>query len=154
MVKVVHDEIIKIQGGARGIISEGRLESCLKRPFTYIYGRRIYPTLFLKAAALLQCIAGPMHPFADGNKRTALAATGLFLSINGYSFIFPNDAKDFMVSIASGKIRGIRRISKWIGRTTVKTILYNIPEDERYSAFSDLVFTTGGRRILFRPMKI
>jgi death on curing protein len=41
-----------------------------------------YPDLIEEAAALWESLA-QNHPFIDGNKRTAFAATYTFLSING-----------------------------------------------------------------------
>jgi death-on-curing protein len=42
-----------------------------------------YPDLFSKAAYLLESLIGN-HAFLDGNKRTAITSSGLFLHINGY----------------------------------------------------------------------
>jgi death on curing protein len=154
VVKVLHDEVIRIRG-ERGIKSEGLLESCLERPFTYVYGHEAFPTLFMKAGALLHSIAGPFHPFIDGNKRTALLTTDLFLSINGYSFNFPNDVVDFMLSIAKGKINDIRKISRWIKKGCIKNIVYDINEDARISIYSDLHLPlSSGEQVSLRLKKI
>ena len=101
IIKILHDEVIGVRG-TRGIKSKGTLESCLERPFMRIYGHEVFPVIFMKAGKLLHCIAGPFHPFIDGNKRTALLTTSLFLHVNGYTFEFPDDVVDFMLLIAEG----------------------------------------------------
>ena len=52
----------------------GLLESATARPAAAYGGEEAYPTVHLKAAALLHSLAGN-HPLVDGNKRLALAAT-------------------------------------------------------------------------------
>jgi prophage maintenance system killer protein len=87
----------------------------------------------MKAAKMLHCIAGPFHPFVDGNKRTALLTISLFLGVNGYSFKFPADVIDFMLLIAKGRIRSVRGISKWIKKSCTKNHLYDIDEEKLVS---------------------
>jgi death-on-curing protein len=53
----------------------------------------MYPTLHLKAAALLRGVASN-HPFVDGNKRCALVATRVMYARNNYVLAAPN--LDFM----------------------------------------------------------
>jgi death on curing protein len=55
----------------------GLLESAVLRPQATTFGDDAYPTLHEKAAALLHSLARN-HPFVDGNKRTARAATTVF----------------------------------------------------------------------------
>jgi len=145
IVKDLHDVVISF-GGTRGIKSEGILESCLERPFMRIYRHEAFPGIFMKAAKMLHCIAGPFHPFIDGNKRTALATVSIFLNVNGYSFRFPADVTDFMLLIAKGRIRSVRRISKWIKKSCTKNDLYGMNE-ERMISISKLVnLPTGNGR--------
>jgi death-on-curing protein len=53
------------------------------RPQASAFGADAFPTLHEKAAALLHGLARN-HPFLDGNKRTAWAATAVFYMINGF----------------------------------------------------------------------
>lgn len=141
-------------GGEKGIKSEGLLESCLLRPFTYVYGHEAFPTLFMKAGALLHSIAGPFHPFIDGNKRTALVTTGLFLYVNGYTFSPPNNVVDFMLSIAKSKNDNIRKISKWIEKGCTKNEVYDISEDDRISMYPHLqIPLLSGKQVPLRLKK-
>jgi death-on-curing protein len=47
------------------------------------HGEDLSPDPFSKAAALMDSLIHN-HPFADGNKRTGIAAAGVFLLQNGY----------------------------------------------------------------------
>jgi death-on-curing protein len=64
-------------GGAPGLRDAGILEAALFRPQTGYYA-----DIIEEAAALWESLSQG-HPFIDGNKRTALAASHIFLAING-----------------------------------------------------------------------
>jgi death-on-curing protein len=76
-VLAIHDDQIQRYGGAQGIRDRGLLEAALFRPQTGYYA-----DLIDEAAALWESLS-QNHPFIDGNKRTAFAATYTFLAING-----------------------------------------------------------------------
>lgn len=81
-VEALHDEQLRLHGGALGIRDSGLLDSALARPLQkQAYGE---PDLFDLAAAYLFGIL-KNHPFIDGNKRTGLATADLLLYFNGYS---------------------------------------------------------------------
>jgi len=69
----------------------GLLESAVARPQQSAFGEDAYPTLHLKAAALLQSLA-QNQPFEDGNKRVAVLATFVFLGMNGLTVNAEDDA--------------------------------------------------------------
>lgn len=73
----IHMALIRRHGGASGLRDPGALESALFRPRT-----GYYDDITAEAAALLESLA-INHPFIDGNKRAAFAATDVFLRING-----------------------------------------------------------------------
>src|SRR5579863_7479341 len=73
----IHDDQIDRYGGAAGVRDPGLLEAALYRPQTGYYA-----DLIEEAAAIWESLA-QNHPFVDGNKRTAFAATYTFLAING-----------------------------------------------------------------------
>jgi death on curing protein len=58
------------------------LESAINRPFQTAFGKPIHRTTVSKAAALFHSLV-TNHPFANGNKRTAVVATDMFLLVNG-----------------------------------------------------------------------
>ena len=74
----MHTILIQRYGGAGGVRDPGALEAVLFRPQTGYYS-----DIIAEAAALLESL-GINHPFVDGNKRIAFAATDVFLRINGW----------------------------------------------------------------------
>ena len=74
----MHTILMQRYGGAGGIRDPGALEAALFRPQTGYYS-----DIIAEAAALLESLA-INHPFVDGNKRIAFAATDVFLRINGW----------------------------------------------------------------------
>ena len=73
----IHQEQLRLYGGAPGVRDEGLVLSALLRPQTGYYA-----TLVEEAAALWEFLA-MNHGFIDGNKRVALACTIVFLQANG-----------------------------------------------------------------------
>ncbi len=62
----------------------GLLGSAVARPQTTAGGEDAYPTVWAKAAALLQSVVNN-HALVDGNKRLGWVATAVFLEINDAS---------------------------------------------------------------------
>jgi death-on-curing protein len=60
----------------------GLLDSAVNRPRSSAFGRDAYPTLSLKAAALLHSMTNN-HALVDGNKRVAWLSTVVFCDLNG-----------------------------------------------------------------------
>lgn len=84
-VLAIHDRMLEVGGGGRGIRDFGLLHSAMERPRASFGRRDLYPTIFLKAAALMHSFVNN-HAFADANKRTAFGCTVRFLEVNGYKF--------------------------------------------------------------------
>ena len=69
----LHENLIEISGGARGIRDMPALESAINQPRLTFDRSDLYPDILAKAAAL--CFFLVMnHPFVDGNKRIGHAA--------------------------------------------------------------------------------
>ena len=60
----------------------GLLDSAVHRPRSTAFGEDAYPSLDLKAAALLHSLT-KNHALVDGNKRIAWLATVVFCDLNG-----------------------------------------------------------------------
>ena len=73
----IHNEQLRLFGGAKGVRDQGLILSALLRPQTGYYSDVIE-----EAAALWESLA-MNHGFIDGNKRVAFARTIIFLSANG-----------------------------------------------------------------------
>lgn len=96
----LHFKIIEDFGGSHGVRDEGRLESAIAAPGQEVFGKALYPTAFDKSAVYIRAIIGD-HPFADGNKRTAITAGVIFLQRNGYALTAsPKELEDFAVQVA------------------------------------------------------
>lgn len=116
-IMAIHERILEASGGLNGIREMGLLFSIAERPKTSLMGNEMFPDVFTKAAAYLEALT-VYHVFADGNKRTALAVTAVFLEANGYSFNPSEDATvRFMIAVAK-KRKGLKEIVVWIKRQT------------------------------------
>ena len=69
----------------------GLIDAAVARPRSTAYGTDAYPTLELKAAALLESLVGN-HALVDGNRRIAWLATVVFLDLNGVMVTLDDDA--------------------------------------------------------------
>jgi death-on-curing protein len=67
----------------------GLLDSALHRPQSRFGDTEVYPTVPLKAAALLHSLVRN-HPLVDGNKRLAWLVTMIFLDLNGWRSTLSN----------------------------------------------------------------
>ncbi len=112
-VYFIHKALIKRAGTKASVRDFSLLHSAVERAKATYGGRDLYPTVFTKAAALLQSIC-LNHPFTDGNKRTAWLSTKRFLYINGYH-LKANvlEAVEFMVSVDNEK-PDIAEIGSWL----------------------------------------
>jgi death-on-curing protein len=89
----------------------GLLESVLGRPRATVFGADAYPSLHLKAAALLHSLSRN-HALVDGNKRLAWAATAVFLGINGHRVVTGQDeVVDLVLAVAAGTLDDLEKIA-------------------------------------------
>jgi death-on-curing protein len=68
----------------------GLIDSAVARPQATFAGVEAYPSMDLKAAALLHSLAAN-HALVDGNKRTALASMLFFYDLNGIRVTLTHD---------------------------------------------------------------
>jgi len=93
------------------IRDEGLLQSALERPATTVMGRAAYPSIELKAAALMHSVC-LNHALVDGNKRLAALLAISFLNSNGYDSDLDNDGLfDLTWAIAAGKLSDLNQIA-------------------------------------------
>lgn len=99
-ISFIHDYLVRFFEESEdpisppGIKSEESLRSAIARPFMSVGGKDAYPGIFLKAAALFHSIINN-HSFHNGNKRTALLTTIVFLSDNNWWISRANDDELF-----------------------------------------------------------
>lgn len=88
--------------GAGPVRDPGLLDSAVARPRATVFGEDAYPSLALKAAALLHSICCN-HALVDGNKRLAWFAVVTFLKLNGRDVALDdNEAFDLVMRVAEG----------------------------------------------------
>lgn len=68
-----------------------------------IFGVELYPTIFDKAAYLWYALSN-YHCFYNGNKRTALVTTFVYLRINGYCLKIDDSFYDISLNIVESHI--------------------------------------------------
>jgi death-on-curing protein len=112
-VLAIHDDQIERYGGSPGVRDPGLLEAALFRPQTGYYA-----DLIEEAAALWESLA-QNHPFIDGNKRVAFAATYTFLAINGMRITADAEAAyDFIAALYEANDFAFENLTAWL-RTNV-----------------------------------
>ncbi|OGQ13978.1 MAG: death-on-curing protein, partial [Deltaproteobacteria bacterium RBG_19FT_COMBO_46_12] len=100
----LHDKIIEVYGGTRGILDMHALESAANQTRITFNQTDLYPDILTKAAAL--CFFLVMnHPFVDGNKRVGHAAMETFLILNGFEIEAAIDEQEkIILDLAAGKV--------------------------------------------------
>lgn len=100
----IHQDIVENDGGLAGVLNLGALESALKSPLQTFDGAYLNPDIYHMTAGLLISLS-KNHPFLDGNKRTAVVVTCIFLEFNGYKLTIPESALiPFVLDIVENKI--------------------------------------------------
>ena len=108
-ILAIHADQIERFGGGYGLRDPGLLEAALFRPQT-----GYYPTLIDEAAALWESLS-QNHPFIDGNKRTAFAATFAFLFINGLEITATDeDAQGFVLNLYADGAVSFENLRDWL----------------------------------------
>lgn len=108
-VLAIHQDQNERYGGSEGLRDLGQLEAALFRPQTGYYKDALD-----EAAALWESL-GQNHPFIDGNKRTAFAATFTFLMINGIQITADSHAAySFIADCYASNSFAFRRLRGWL----------------------------------------
>ncbi len=98
-VLFIHDRLIEETGGKHGLRDRDLLASAVARPQAGSGDVEFYPSLHDKAAVLMESLIRN-HPFVDGNKRTGLTATGIFLALNGWELMAsPQEIYAFILNV-------------------------------------------------------
>ena len=91
-------------GGQADLRDIGLLDSAINRPRSSAYGEDAYPSLSLKAAALLHSMT-KNHALVDGNKRLAWLSTVVFCDLNGFApHLTDDEAFQLVWDIASSQM--------------------------------------------------
>jgi len=113
----MHAEQLAEHGGSAGVRDEGLLDSALAKPHNvFAYANDV--DIFRLAASYAFGIARN-HPFIDGNKRTALAASAAFLDRNGWDIIATKeDIYLTFLHLADGSLAE-NQLADWFSQHTI-----------------------------------
>lgn len=112
-VLFLHWGAVEEFGGGHGLRDRGLLDSAVANPRQTFGGRDLYADLWLKAAVLARGII-KNHPFMDGNKRTGMISTGIFLELNGYHLEMSQaEVVEFAIRIAYDDLP-VDQIASWL----------------------------------------
>jgi len=136
-IKFIHEYLVRFFENSEdpisppGIKNEETLKSAIARPFMTVGGNDAYTGIFLKAAALFHSIINN-HSFHNGNKRTALLATIVFLSDNNWWISRANDEElfEFTRQAAAHELCEKREdelsyIANWFRKNCRRRVAYN-----------------------------
>ncbi len=91
----------------------GIIQGIIDKTGQLVNGQERYDDVYKKSACFLEGIIR-LHPFTDGNKRTALITTVAFLQFNGYELNLKRVTSDYLVKIAENKSRSEKEIESLI----------------------------------------
>lgn len=115
----LHTQLEDVFVLSSGVRDENLLASAVNTPFQTFMGNDLYPSIYDKAAQLCYGIANN-HPFTDGNKRTALHSMYVYLIINGYDIIAPQqDVENLIINVAAGNMTNTE-LAEWLRENTIK----------------------------------
>lgn len=108
-ILALHDELLQRFGGTAGVRDLNGLDSAVGRPQSGYYA-----DIIEEAAAFFESLA-QNHPFVDGNKRTAITATAVFLKLNGYKLRFDDvDAYEWMIDLFDTRRLTKAAVDRWL----------------------------------------
>ena len=99
IVNIVHNYVVRKLVAVDGVLFSATISGPISRIFSATYGEQKYVGVLDKAGAILYSIVHG-HSFTDGNKRTGLLTTCLFLMYNGYVLRVPPDTARFLEKMA------------------------------------------------------
>ena len=118
IVIAIHDDQVRLYGGAYGIRDAAGLDAALHMPQAQFDGEFLHPTIVHMAAAYGFHLC-QNHPFIDGNKRTAGMVMLTFLQFNGLEPLATElDYYTTMMAVAAGQMRK-EQLAEWL-QTVVK----------------------------------
>jgi len=117
IIEALHADQVREHGGQLGMRDPGLLDSALARP-QHVWAYDADADL-AKLAAEYGFGLAKNHAFLDGNKRVALAATNVFLILNGFEIEASEpEVASTMLRLADGRLSR-SRFAEWIRRHLV-----------------------------------
>lgn len=123
IVLAIHDDQIRLYGGAYGVRDNAALDAALHMPQAQFSGQFLHSTIFHMAAAYGFHLC-QNHPFLDGNKRAAGMAMFTFLKLNGLEPVATeSDYYTVMMAAATGNMSK-EQLTDWL-----QTAVHGTPPD-------------------------
>ncbi len=101
-----HDAVLKRYGGCYGCPDPDRINALIARVRNYEYYEGMTDVFALAAMYWVAIAKG--HAFTDGNKRTAVAISLLFLTRNGVHPYYRPDFEEIAIKVASDEMTAIQ----------------------------------------------
>ena len=114
---IIHEMQLAEHGGPSGVRDMGMLESALGRPQNlWVYSES--PVTLTRLAAAYAFGISSNHPFVDGNKRTAMVVSFVFLDTNGLTVTATQeDAYRIILALAAGELSE-QQLADWFDQNT------------------------------------
>lgn len=105
----------------KGVEKEGLINALIQKQNMVLFGSdSLYSDIYLKAAVLMEGLIR-WHIFTDGNKRTGLMSTFIYLYGNKHYLAIPIDSVRFLIKVADNRENDedstnnlIKEISEWL----------------------------------------
>jgi death-on-curing protein len=118
VVIAIHDEQIRLYGGASGVLNPAALDAAIHMPEQTHGGEYLHSTIYEMAAAYAYYLVLD-HAFVEGNKRTARMTMVTFLELNGLEITVSEDETlEVMMSIEN-KTMNKQQVAEWLENVTV-----------------------------------
>ena len=115
----IHSMVVDETGGLHGVRDHNIILSLENTPRQKVFGKELYPTIFLKAAVYVRNLL-MNHPFIDGNKRTGMTSVAVFLEDNGYIItIEEGGIEKFALSVVNEKL-SLDAIATWLKKYSTR----------------------------------
>jgi death on curing protein len=122
IVIAIHDDQVRLYGGAYGVRDAAGLDAALHMPQAQFDGEFLHPTILHIVAAYGFHLC-QNHPFIDGNKRAAGMVMLTFLQFNGLEPLATElDYYTTMMAVAAGQMRK-EQLAEWLQTVVKKEIV-------------------------------
>jgi death-on-curing protein len=122
IIRAIHAQLEnRFPNMLKGVEKDGLISALIQKQNQSLFGSDVlYPDIYLKAAVLMEGLIR-WHIFTDGNKRTALVSTFVYLYGNKHYLAIPIDSVRFLIRVADDRRNDqdytnklITEISEWL----------------------------------------
>jgi death-on-curing protein len=140
-IRSIHVELeAKFPLMQKGIEKEGLIQALIEKQNRDLFGTtNPYDDIYLKAAVLMEGLIR-WHIFTDGNKRTGLMSTLIYLYGNQHYLAIPVDSVRFLIKVASTQENDetatnalIREIADWLHEDSATYVIEFLAKVSMYS---------------------